>query len=144
VYEEGIYVGYRYYDTFGVEPAYEFGFGLSYTTFRYRGLEVKTANGRVKVSFEVENTGSLAGKEVVQVYIRAPKERVDKPFQELKEFRKTRLLNPGEKEKIEVELDFNSLASYDCGKWVVEKGEYEIRVGSSSRDIRLVGRFIIG
>ncbi len=143
VYDEGIYVGYRYYDTFGVEPAYEFGFGLSYTSFEYRNLRVETVNNRVVVSFEVENTGSLPGKEVAQIYIRAPKGRLDKPFQELKEFHKTRLLNPGEKEEIRVELDFSSLASFDGGEWVVEKGEYEVRVGASSRDIRLVNRLII-
>ena len=143
VYDEGIYVGYRYYDTFGVEPAYEFGFGLSYTSFEYSGLRVETVNNRVIVSFEVENTGSLPGKEVAQVYIRAPKGRVDKPFQELKEFHKTRLLNPGEKERVTVELDFSSLASFDGGEWVVEKGEYEVRVGASSRDIRLIGRFTV-
>jgi beta-glucosidase len=143
VYDEGICVGYRYYDTFGVEPAYEFGFGLSYTSFEYSGLRVETVNNRVIVSFEVENTGSLPGKEVAQVYIRAPKGRVDKPFQELKEFHKTRLLNPGEKERVTVELDFSSLASFDGGEWVVEKGEYEVRVGASSRDIRLIGRFTV-
>jgi beta-glucosidase len=144
VYDEGIYVGYRYYDTFGVEPAYEFGFGLSYTSFEYRSLKVETVNNRVIVSFEVENTGSLQGKEVAQIYIRAPKGRMDKPFQELKEFHKTRLLNPGEKERITVELDFSSLASYDGEEWVVENGEYEVRVGASSRDIRLIGRFTVG
>lgn len=143
VYDEGIYVGYRYYDTFGVEPAYEFGFGLSYTSFKYRDLNVETLSDRVVVSFEVENAGSLPGKEVAQIYIRAPKGRLDKPFQELKGFHKTKLLNPGEKEKITVELEFSSLASYDGEKWVVEKGEYEVRVGASSRDIRLLKRFNI-
>lgn len=143
VYDEGIYVGYRYYDTFGVEPAYEFGFGLSYTSFEYRGLKVETLDNKVVVSFEVVNTGNFPGKEAAQIYIRAPRGRLDKPFQELKEFHKTRLLNPGEKENITVELDFNSLASYDGEEWVVEKGEYEIRVGSSSRDIRLVGKFTV-
>lgn len=143
VYDEGIYVGYRYYDTFGVEPAYEFGFGLSYTSFEYRDLKVEMINNKVIVSFEVVNTGNLPGKEVAQIYIRAPKGRIDKPFQELKGFHKTRLLNPGEKEKITVELDFDSLASYDGEKWVVEKGGYEVRVGASSRDIRLLGGFTI-
>jgi len=143
VYGEGIYVGYRYDDTFGVEPAYECGFGLSYTSFEYSSLRVETVNNRVVVSFEVENTGSLPGKEVAQIYIRAPKGRVDKPFQELKGFHKTRLLNPGEKARITVELDFSSLASFDGGEWVVEKGEYEVRVGASSRDIRLTGRFTV-
>jgi beta-glucosidase len=143
VYEEDIYVGYRYYDTFGVDPAYEFGFGLSYTTFEYRGLELERIGESVKVRFEVENTGRTAGKEVAQVYVRAPKGRIGKPFQELKGFHKTRLLKPGEVERVEVGLDFRSLASFDGGGWVVEEGEYEVRVGSSSRDIRLIGRFTI-
>lgn len=143
VYDEGIYVGYRYYDTFGVEPAYEFGFGLSYTTFEYKNLEIIKLNNSIKVSFEITNTGNLPGKEVAQVYIRAPKGKLDKPFQELKGFHKTKLLNPGETEKVEVEIEQKSLASFDGKMWVVEKGEYEVRVGASSRDIRLVGRFTV-
>ncbi|MEM4595430.1 MAG: glycoside hydrolase family 3 C-terminal domain-containing protein [Thermofilaceae archaeon] len=143
VYEEGIFVGYRYYDTFGVEPAYEFGYGLSYTKFEYRNLEITKTDGSVIVSFEVMNTGSYPGKEVAQVYVRAPKGRLDKPFQELKAFKKTRLLNPGESERIELAIDVKSLASFDGREWVVESGVYEVRVGSSSRDIRLKGTFTV-
>ncbi|MBS7649363.1 glycoside hydrolase family 3 C-terminal domain-containing protein, partial [Candidatus Bathyarchaeota archaeon] len=142
VYEEGIYVGYRYYDTFGVEPAYEFGYGLSYTTFEYKNLQIEVLNDRVRVSFDIANSGNYPGKEVAQVYIRAPKGRIDKPFQELKGFQKTRLLNPGE-EKIEMELDFRELASFNGEVWLAEKGEYELRVGASSRDIRLMGNFTL-
>jgi len=143
VYEEGIYVGYRYYDTFGVEPAYEFGFGLSYTKFEYYNLHVNLENNKVKVSFDVLNAGHYAGKEVAQVYIKAPKGRLEKPFQELKGFHKTRLLKPGEVERVEIEVDIRSLASFDGRNWVVEKGEYEVRVGTSSRDIRLKSKFTI-
>jgi beta-glucosidase len=143
VYDEGIYIGYRYYDTFGVEPAYEFGFGLSYTKFEYKNLKVTMHDNSVKVSFEISNTGNFPGKEVAQAYIRAPKGKLDKPLQELKGFYKTRLLNPGETEKVEIEIDLKSLASFDGEMWLVEKGEYEARVGSSSRDIRLVGKFTI-
>ncbi|MEM2961070.1 MAG: glycoside hydrolase family 3 C-terminal domain-containing protein, partial [Candidatus Bathyarchaeia archaeon] len=143
VYEEGIYVGYRYYDTFGVEPAYEFGYGLSYTTFEYKNLQIEVLNDRVRVSFDIANSGNYPGKEVAQVYIRAPKGRIDKPFQELKGFQKTRLLNPGEMEKIEMELDFRELASFNGEVWLAEKGEYELRVGASSRDIRLMGNFTL-
>jgi len=143
VYEEGIYVGYRYYDTFGVEPAYEFGFGLSYTKFEYYNLHVNLENNKVKVSFDVLNAGDYAGKEVAQVYIKAPKGRLEKPFQELKGFHKTKLLKPSEVERVEVEVDVRSLASFDGRNWVVEKGEYEVRVGTSSRDIRLMGKFTI-
>lgn len=143
VYDEGIYIGYRYYDTFGVEPAYEFGFGLSYTKFEYKNLKVTMHDNSVKVSFEISNTGNFPGKEVAQAYIRAPKGKLDKPLQELKGFYKTRLLNPGETERVEIEIDLKSLASFDGEMWLVEKGEYEARVGSSSRDIRLVGKFTI-
>ncbi|MEM0024244.1 MAG: glycoside hydrolase family 3 C-terminal domain-containing protein [Thermofilaceae archaeon] len=143
VYCEGIFVGYRYYDTFGVEPAYEFGYGLSYTKFEYRNLEITKTDGSVIVSFEVVNTGSYPGKEVAQVYVRAPKGKLDKPFQELKAFKKTRLLNPGESERIELAIDVKSLASFDGREWVVESGVYEVRVGSSSRDTRLKGTFTV-
>lgn len=142
-YDEGIYVGYRYYDTFGVESAYEFGFGLSYTTFRYGNLKVEVSDNIIKISFEITNTGNYPGKEVAQVYIRAPKGVIDKPFQELKGFHKTRLLNPGETERVEIEVDVDSLAVYNGEKWIIERGRYEVRVGSSSRDIRLTGSFII-
>ncbi|MEM1508333.1 MAG: glycoside hydrolase family 3 C-terminal domain-containing protein [Thermofilaceae archaeon] len=145
MYCEGVYVGYRYYDTFGVEPAYEFGYGLSYTTFEYRNLSVSKEGDAVKASFEVANVGQYPGKEVAQVYVRAPRGKVDKPFQELKAFRKTRLLLPGEVEKIELTISVNDLASFDEseGMWLVEAGEYEVRIGASSRDIRLTGRFTI-
>ncbi|MEM2186829.1 MAG: fibronectin type III-like domain-contianing protein, partial [Thermofilaceae archaeon] len=143
VYEEGIYMGYRYYDTFGVEPAYEFGYGLSYTKFEYRNLEITKTDGSVIVSFEVMNTGSYPGKEVAQVYVRAPKGKLDKPFQELKAFKKTRLLNPGESERIELAISVRDLASFDGREWVVESGVYEVRVGSSSRDTRLKGTFTV-
>lgn len=143
VYEEGIYVGYRYYDTFGVEPAYEFGFGLSYTSFSYRDLEVERVGGSIRVAFYIENTGRYPGREVAQVYVKAPKGRIDKPFQELKSFYKTRLLNPGEVERVELMIDLRSLASFYGDGWIIEKGYYEVRVGSSSRDIRLIGGFNI-
>ncbi|MCX8170858.1 MAG: beta-glucosidase [Candidatus Bathyarchaeota archaeon] len=142
-YDEGIYVGYRYYDTFGVEPAYEFGFGLSYTTFKYGNLKVENTGNMVKISFEITKTGSFPGKEVAQVYIRAPRGVIDKPFQELKGFHKTSLLNPGETEKVEIEISVDSLAIYNGDRWIIEKGRYEVRVGSSSRDIRLIGSFTI-
>ena len=145
-YCEGIYVGYRYYDKFNVEPAYEFGYGLSYTSFEYRNLKVSVEGDVVKVSFDVANVGKYPGKEVAQVYVKAPQGTLDKPAQELKAFKKTRLLNPGEVEHIELAIPVRDLASFNPaeGVWVVDKGEYEVRVGSSSRDIRLTGRFTIG
>ncbi|KHC90171.1 glycoside hydrolase family 3 protein, partial [Thermotoga sp. TBGT1765] len=143
VYEEDIYVGYRYYDTFGVEPAYEFGYGLSYTKFEYKDLKIAIDGETLRVSYTITNTGNRAGKEVSQVYVKAPKGKIDKPFQELKAFHKTKLLNPGESEKIFLEIPLRDLASFDGKEWVVESGEYEVRVGASSRDIRLRDIFLV-
>jgi len=144
-YCEGVYVGYRFYDTFGVEPAYEFGFGLSYTKFEYRNLTVEKVDSKVKVAFEVVNVGDYPGKEVAQVYVKAPKGKLDKPFQELKAFKKTRLLKPGESERIELTIDIKDLASFDEseGVWLVEKGTYEVRVGASSKNIKLTETFTV-
>jgi len=138
-YEEGIYVGYRYFDTFDVEPAYEFGYGLSYTTFNYENLKLEKDESSIHVSFDIVNTGGILGKEVAQVYVRAPKDDVERPFQELKGFVKTKLLNPGERERVTVSVDIASLAYFSekTNKWTLEEGTYEIRVGASSRDIRL-------
>ena len=138
-YCEDIYVGYRYFDKHGVEPAYEFGYGLSYTEFEYRNLRVEKDGEKIRVSFEVVNKGSYPGKEVTQVYIKAPQGRLEKPEKELKAFKKTRLLKPSEAERIELEIELRDLASFDEKEkmWVVEEGEYEVMVGASSRDIRL-------
>ncbi len=144
VYEEDIYVGYRYYDTFNVQPAYEFGFGLSYTTFEYKDLNVLLDGDLIKISYVVTNMGKYPGKEISQVYVKAPKGKIDKPFQELKTFHKTKLLNPGEFERIDLEIPLKDLASFVKEEWLVENGEYEIRVGASSRDIRLRKTFSVG
>ena len=143
VYYEDIYVGYRYYDTFGVEPTYPFGHGLSYTQFKYSGLKAELSGDTLKVSFTVKNAGKRAGKEVAQVYVSAPRGKLDKPLQELKAFHKTRLLQPGGEEKIELEIPLRLIASYDGNKWLLEDGEYEIRVGASSRDVRLTAKIKI-
>ncbi|WP_291765644.1 glycoside hydrolase family 3 N-terminal domain-containing protein [Caldivirga sp. UBA161] len=144
-YCEGIYVGYRYYDKYNVEPAYEFGYGLSYTKFEYRNLNVVKDGELIKVSFDVINVGKYPGKEAAQVYVKAPQGSIDKPVQELKAFRKTRLLNPGESEHVELTINVRDLASFNEGRgmWIVDAGEYEVRVGASSRDIRLTGKFTI-
>nr|WP_198002060.1 glycoside hydrolase family 3 N-terminal domain-containing protein [Caldivirga maquilingensis] len=144
-YCEGIYVGYRYYDKYSVEPAYEFGYGLSYTRFEYRGLSVVKDGELIKVSFDVVNVGKHPGKEVAQVYVKAPQGKLDKPVQELKAFKKTRLLNPGELEHVELTINVRDLASFDesRGMWIIDDGEYEVRVGASSRDIRLTGKFTV-
>lgn len=142
-YVEDIFVGYRYYDTFGVEPAYEFGFGLSYTEFEYDDLEVSIENGVLKLSYSITNSGARPGKEVSQVYVKPPRGKLDKPFQELKAFHKTKMLEPGETEKINLEIPLNDLSSFDGEKWLLEAGTYEVRIGASSKDIRLKGFFVL-
>lgn len=144
-YKEGIYVGYRYYDSFDVPTAYEFGFGLSYTTFEYADLKLSSDNfsKKIKVTVTVKNTGKVAGKEVVQLYLAAPSTVIEKPVQELKGFAKTKLLQPGESEELSFELDERSLASFWSGisSWKADQGDYEVRIGASSKDIRLKDSF---
>ena len=137
--EEDIYVGYRYFDTFSREVAYPFGFGLSYTTFAYSKPVVKAkGNEAVEVSITVKNTGSVAGKEVAQVYVQAPKGRLEKPAQELKAFAKTRELQPGESQTLTMTIPVRMLASFDetGSQWLTEAGTYTFRIGSNSRDIK--------
>ena len=136
--EEGIYVGYRYFDTFKKDVAYPFGYGLSYTTFDYSKPSVKVSGEKVSVSVTVKNTGSVSGKEVAQVYVTAPAGQLEKPAQELKAFAKTRELRPGESQTLTMELQRRDLASYDEARsqWLTEAGQYVFRIGASSRDIR--------
>ena len=137
--DEDIYVGYRFFDTFQRNVAYPFGFGLSYTTFEYAKPVVK-AKGKdaVEVSITVRNTGSVAGKEIAQVYVQAPKGRLEKPAQELKAFAKTRELQPGESQILTMTIPVRDLASFDeaNSQWLTEAGTYTFRIGASSRDIR--------
>ena len=137
--EEDIYVGYRYFDTFQKDVAYPFGFGLSYTTYEMTKPVVK-AKGKdaVEVSITVKNTGSVAGKEVAQVYVQAPKGRLEKPVQELKGFAKTRSLQPGESQTLTIVIPVRDLASFDeaGSQWLNEAGTYTFRIGASSRDIQ--------
>ncbi len=139
-YEEDIYVGYRYFDTFGKAVSYPFGYGLSYTTFAYSAPEVETTNDAYIVTVRITNTGERAGKEVVQLYIAAP-DRVasNKPEKELKAFAKTRELGPGEMQSVTLNLPKENLASFDAASsaWVVTPGTYELLIGASSRDIRV-------
>ena len=140
VYEEGIYVGYRYYNTFGVKPAYEFGYGLSYTSFDYSNVNVSSNNfqEKVTVSVTVKNTGQVPGREVVQVYVSAPKQRLKKPGSELKAFAKSKLLSTGESQTLKFTLSAKDLASFDpaCSCWIAEAGSYVVKVGASSLDAR--------
>lgn len=145
VYEEGIYVGYRYYETFDVAPAYEFGYGLSYTTFEFGNLALssKKFSGKITATVPVKNTGKIAGKEVVQLYLSAPAGKLYKPVLELKGFAKTRLLQPGESQNLSFEISPRNLASFDSASssWVAEAGKYLVKIGASSRDIRQTAAF---
>jgi len=144
-YVEGIYVGYRYYDTFDVDPAFEFGYGLSYTTFGYGNVSLSTDTfaDSLTASVTVTNTGVLAGKEVVQLYLSAPPGTLDKPVHELKGFAKTSLLAPGASETVEITLGADDLASFNDRRsaWIADPGRYTVRIGSSSRDMRASATF---
>jgi beta-glucosidase len=145
VYEEDIYVGYRYYVSFNIPVAYEFGYGLSYTDFEYENihLNLKDIKDTIIVDVDVKNAGSVPGREVVQVYISAPSGKILKPMKELKAFAKTGLLKPGESQTMTFTLDSRSLASFysDSSSWIADPGEYFIQVGTSSKDIRQTASF---
>jgi len=136
--DEDIYVGYRYFDTFNREVAYPFGYGLSYTSFSFSKAAVKVSGDKVTVSVTVKNTGGVSGKEVAQVYVTAPKGKIEKPSQELKTFAKTLELKPGESQVLTMQIPVRMLASFDeeGSQWLTEGGEYVFRIGASSRDIR--------
>ena len=137
-YDEDIYVGYRYYDTFNKNVSYPFGYGLSYTTFSYSGVKATDNGNTVTVTATITNTGNKAGKEVAEVYVTAPKGKVEKPAQELKAFAKTRTLQPGQSETLTMTIDKAELASFVTSKsaWVADAGTYTFKVGASSRDIK--------
>ncbi|OMP32838.1 glycoside hydrolase family 3 protein [Mangrovimonas sp. DI 80] len=145
VYEEDIYVGYRYYNTFEVPVAYEFGYGLSYTNFEYSNMEVdkQTFTDELLVSVTVKNTGTVAGREVVQLYLSAPTVILEKPEQELVAFGKTKMLAPGATETLHFVLRTKDLASFDVARssWIVEAGDYELKVGASSTKINGTAKF---
>ena len=138
--DEDIYVGYRFFDTFNREVAYPFGFGLSYTTFEFSKPVVK-AKGKdaVEVSITIKNTGAVSGKEVAQIYVQAPKGKLEKPAQELKAFAKTRELQPGESQTLTMTIPVRDLASFDeaGSQWLTEAGNYTFRIGNSSRNLPL-------
>ncbi|MFR7520547.1 MAG: glycoside hydrolase family 3 C-terminal domain-containing protein [Mediterraneibacter faecis] len=140
-YSDGIYVGYRYFDTFGVMPLYCFGYGKSYTEFEMKTINVTADEKQVQVEVEVTNIGDkYPGKEIVQVYYSAPDGIMEKPTQELAGFAKTKLLAPGEKDVVTITFATTDMASFDAydAAWVMEEGEYTIRVGNSSRNTEAV------
>jgi len=139
-YTEGIYVGYRYFDTFNVTPSYCFGYGSSYTDFSIKTLDVTADEVNVNITVKVTNIGEkYRGREVVQIYYSAASGNIEKPYQELAAFGKTKPLEPGESHIFTISFKTSSMASYSEGKasWVMEAGEYYIRVGNSSRNTRV-------
>lgn len=145
-YKEGIYVGYRYFDSFGVEPAYPFGFGLSYTDFSIHSAGVSAEGSKITAKAFVANTGTeYSGKEVVQLYVSAPAGALHKEYQSLAAFAKTGKLEPGAREQVELTFDLAELASYreydSC--YVLEAGEYILRLGNSSRNTMVIGVLLL-
>ena len=147
-YKEGLLVGYRWFDAKKIEPEFPFGFGLSYTTFKYSNLKLIPAagtNGVVTARFEIKNAGKVAGAEVAQLYVHENNPSLPRPENELKGFKKV-FLKPGEKQTVSIPLDQRAFAYFDPAKagWVAEAGDYQIQIGSSSRDLRLKDRFHLG
>ena len=135
-YKEGIYVGYRYFDSAKVAPLFPFGFGLSYTEFSYANASVSLEKDLVTVRTEVKNEGRFSGKEAVEVYVSVPAGKLDEPYQTLAGFGKTGLLKPGEAETVSVSFSLKDIAGYDeeTASYLLEKGDYPVRVGRSSRE----------
>lgn len=136
VYNEGIYVGYRYFNTANVQPTFPFGYGVSYTKFELGAASVSADEEAVKVTVPVKNIGTCEGKEVVQLYVSKPSEKLDQPYQELAAFAKTKMLKPMESEEVVLTFSLKDLAAYDesIASYVLEKGTYWLRVGNSSRN----------
>lgn len=134
-YREGIYVGYRYFDSVGREPLFPFGYGLSHTTFEMGKPEVKVMGAKVTAKIPVKNTGSRPGKEVVQLYLSVPEGKLDQPYQSLAALQKTKELLPNESEEVELSFDLRDQASFDeeLSAFVLEEGSYVLRAGFSSR-----------
>ena len=134
LYEEGIYVGYRYFDTVGKKPLYPFGFGLGYGEFSLEPAGVKLSGTKVSVGAKIKNTGAYKGKETAQVYVSCPQGKLDKPYQVLAGFKKSPELARGGECTVEVIFDMKDIASYDAASaaWILEKGDYILRLGTSS------------
>ena len=133
-YTEGVYVGYRYFDSVGKKALFPFGFGLGYTHFEVKAGQAAGEAGKISVAASVRNIGGFAGKEVAQLYVSAPQGRLDKPFQTLAAFEKTDELQPGEEQTLTLSFDLRDLASYDASRacWILEAGDYVLRLGDSS------------
>ncbi|HKK42812.1 MAG TPA: glycoside hydrolase family 3 C-terminal domain-containing protein [Bacteroidales bacterium] len=138
-YEEGIYVGYRYFDTKNIEVSYPFGYGMSYTSFKYTDMNVNVTNDTINIKVKVKNTGERTGKEVVEIYVSKPDSGIDRPVHELKAFAKTGLVNSGESAELEMSIPAADLSYWDdtTSSWKLEPGTYIINAAASSRDTRL-------
>ena len=147
-YEEGIYVGNRYFTTFNVPVSYEFGYGLSYTAFEYSNLKLSSTKfgNKLTATVEVRNTGKSEGKEVVQLYLTAPGKKLDKPAMELRGFKKSTLLKPGESQVLSFDISKKDLASFDpvLSAWTAEKGLYTLKAGASSKNLSQTATFNLG
>jgi beta-glucosidase len=142
-YNEGLFVGYRYFDTKSVAPLYPFGHGLSYSSFEFDSLKLQQTDRGVIVSLRITNTGEMAGSEVIQAYVRDKAARLIRPEKELKQFKKV-FLEPQESKEVQMVLGKNAFQYYDDAKkqWVLEPGKFFIMVGNSSKNIKLTGEVI--
>ena len=142
-YNEGIYVGYRYFQTAGAPVSYPFGYGKSYTTFEYSKPVVKATADGFTATITVKNTGSVAGKEAVQLYVAAPAGGLEKPAFELKGFAKTKTLAPGEAQTLTINVDKYTLASFNeaASAWETAAGTYKVMFGANAMDIRGTGEY---
>lgn len=140
-YQEGVYVGYRYFDSVGKRALFPFGFGLGYTGFKVSCTQVRGEGERVFVTANVKNTGNHPGREVVQLYVSVPQGKLDQPYQTLAAFEKTPELAPGEAKELELRFDLSELASFDTesAAYILERGSYLLRLGTSSVDTALCG-----
>lgn len=140
-YKEGIYVGYRYFDTVQKTPLYPFGYGISYTTFSIQKPEVSVSKTKISVKAVVKNTGDREGREIVQLYVSVPSERLDQPFQKLAAFSKTKELGAGETQEVALEFFMEDLVSFDAERcaYILEAGDYVLRIGNSSRNTEICG-----
>ncbi len=145
-YKEGVFVGYRYYDTVGVKNRFPFGYGLSFTKFIMSATRIQAVNGIVDLTVRVRNEGKYPGKEVLQLYISCPDGELIKPYQELAAFAKTKKLNPGEEEEVKLSFDMQDIASY-CERlaaFILEKGDYVLRLGNCSTQTKPVAALRLG
>jgi beta-glucosidase len=145
-YDEDIFVGYRYFNKEGIKPLFPFGFGLSFTSFKYENIQLDktefSGDETLTVSLDLENIGEREGAEIVQLYIQEIEPKIKRPEKELRGFERV-FLNPKQKNKIQFEITKDALSYYDenLKSWTVDAGKYKVLIGSSSRDIRLESNF---